>query len=68
MPNEPTVSKPDDKRLTYDIPEAGALLGLTRYAAYEAAKRGELGEVLTFGRRKVVLKAAFHRKFDLPAA
>jgi predicted DNA-binding transcriptional regulator AlpA len=34
-------SKQDD-RLVYDVPEAGALLGLSRNASYEAAKRGQL--------------------------
>jgi hypothetical protein len=33
----------DDKRLTYEVPEAGALLRLSRNASYEAAKRGDLG-------------------------
>ena len=31
-----------DKRLVYDVPEAGEMLGLTRNAAYEAAKRGDI--------------------------
>lgn len=57
-----------DRRLTYEIPEAGERLGLSRSASYAAAKRGELGEIIKIGKRKKVLKASFHRKFDLPAA
>lgn len=56
----------DDKRLVYEIPEAGALLGLNRNASYAAAKRGELGEIIQLGRQKRVVKASFHRKFELP--
>lgn len=58
----------EEQRLTYEVPEAGALLGLSRSASYAAANRGELGKVITIGKRKLVLKAAFHRMFDLPAA
>jgi hypothetical protein len=29
-------------RLVYDVPEAGAMLGLCRNAAYAAAKRGDI--------------------------
>ncbi|MEQ9642505.1 MAG: excisionase [Alphaproteobacteria bacterium] len=35
--------------LTYSIPEAGAMVGLSRNGAYEAAKRGEI-PTLSFGR------------------
>jgi hypothetical protein len=56
----------DDRRLVYAVPEAGALLGLNRNAAYAAAKRGELGEIIQLGRQKRISKAAFHRKFGLP--
>jgi hypothetical protein len=56
----------DDKRLVYEIPEAGALLGLNRNAAYSAANRGDLGEIIQLGRQKRISKAAFHRKFGLP--
>ena len=58
----------DDKRLVYEIPEAGALLGLNRNASYAAANRGDLGDIIQLGRQKRVSKAAFHRKFELPAA
>jgi excisionase family DNA binding protein len=46
-----------NKRATMTVPEAGTILGLTRYASYEAVKRGEL-PVLRFGRRLVVPRAA----------
>jgi hypothetical protein len=35
------------------VPEAGAILGLQRSAAYDAAKRGEL-PTITFGRKLLV--------------
>jgi excisionase family DNA binding protein len=46
--------------LTYDVPEAGRLLGLSRNGAYAAAKAG-LIPVLNIGRRMLVPKAALHR-------
>lgn len=61
------AGKDEDIRLTYEVPEAGALLGLSRSASYRAADRGELGEIIKIGKRKLVSKAIFHRKFDLPA-
>jgi hypothetical protein len=48
------------ERLTYDVPEAGRLLGLSRNDAYAAAKVG-LIPVLNVGRRKLVPKAALHQ-------
>ena len=47
-----------DKRLVYDVPEAGAMLGLNRNAAYTAAKRGDL-PVIRIGKLLRVPKAAF---------
>ena len=43
-------------RLTISVEEAGRLLGISRGAAYEAARRGEL-PVLRFGRRLVIPRA-----------
>lgn len=43
----------DDMKLVYTVQEAGALLGLSRGSAYEAARRGEL-PTLKIGRRIVV--------------
>ena len=31
-----------DRRLVYEVPEAGEMLGLNRNAAYAAAKRGDI--------------------------
>jgi len=47
-------------RLVYSVPEAGRLLGLSRNAAYEAAKRGEI-PTLRIGRLLLVPKIPFHR-------
>jgi hypothetical protein len=61
-----TSAEESDKSLVYEIPVAGALVGLKRNASYAAASRGELGEIVQFGRQKKVLKASFHRKFKIP--
>ncbi|UFX41706.1 helix-turn-helix domain-containing protein [Bradyrhizobium sp. 41S5] len=45
--------------LVYTVPEAGALLGLTKNASYEAAKRGDL-PILRIGKLLKVPKAALH--------
>jgi excisionase family DNA binding protein len=50
----------DDKRLVLDVPEAGALLGLGRNAAYAAAKKGDI-PTIRIGRLLKVPKAAFDR-------
>jgi hypothetical protein len=49
---------------TYSIPEAGAMVGLSRGGSYDAAKRKEI-PVLEFGRRKVVPKALWHQKLGI---
>jgi excisionase family DNA binding protein len=46
--------------LVYEVPEAGAMVGLTRNASYEAAKRGEI-PTLRFGKLLRVPKAAWHK-------
>ena len=56
----PVGGKRADERLTYDVPEAGRLLGLSRNGAYAAAKAG-LIPVLNVGRRMLVPKAALHQ-------
>lgn len=48
------------ERVVYDVPEAGALLGLSRNAAYEAAKRGDIPTV-KIGKLLKVPKIAFDR-------
>jgi predicted DNA-binding transcriptional regulator AlpA len=60
-------SQLEDERLVYDVPEAGALLGLTRNASYEAAKRGDF-PTIKIGKLIKVPKAAFHRILDQSAA
>jgi excisionase family DNA binding protein len=52
-----------DERLTYSVPEAGKLLSLSRNAAYDAAKRGEL-PTIRLGRKIRVPKAALQRLLD----
>jgi excisionase family DNA binding protein len=59
------TSPESDARLVYEVPEAGALLGLSRNAAYEAAKRGDF-PTIRLGKLIRVPKAAFHRLFDIP--
>jgi hypothetical protein len=50
--------------VAYSIPEAGAMVGLSRNGAYDAANRGEI-PVLEFGRKKVVPNAVWDRKLGL---
>ena len=52
-----------EQRLTYDVPEAGRLLGLSRNGAYAAAKAG-LIPVINVGGRKLVPKAALHAMLE----
>jgi hypothetical protein len=52
---------------TYEVPEAGAMVGLSRNASYEAAKRGEIPTV-KFGKRIKVLKVVWDRKLNPPEA
>lgn len=47
------------------IPEAGALLGLSRSAAYRAAKSGHLPTVYLGERRQVVPTAALRKMLGL---
>jgi excisionase family DNA binding protein len=51
----------------YDVPEAGAMLGLSRNGSYEAAARGDI-PTIKIGRLLKVPKAAFHRMLEQPAA
>lgn len=50
-------------RTTCTIPEASAVLGLSSWAGYQAAQRGEI-PTLTIGRRKVVPVPALLRMLD----
>ena len=47
-------------KLCYTVPEAAALLGLSRNNGYALARSGEL-PVIRFGKRMLVPKAKFHR-------
>lgn len=51
------------ERATCTIPEAAAVLGLSSWAGYQAAQRGEI-PVLSLGRRKVVAVPALLRMLD----
>jgi excisionase family DNA binding protein len=53
----------EDVRLTYGVQEAGRLLGLSRWAAYEAVKSGSIPSI-RIGGRLLVPKAALHRMLD----
>jgi excisionase family DNA binding protein len=55
--------KEQDQRLTYDVEEAGKLLGIGRNQAYEAARSGVIGgvRVVRIGRRMLIPKAPFDR-------
>ena len=53
-------------RRTITIEEAGAQLGISRNAAYAAARRGEI-PTISMGRRKLVPIAALNAMLD-PAA
>ncbi|GAB9242089.1 hypothetical protein [Bradyrhizobium diazoefficiens] len=57
----------DDGVLTLEVPEAGAMVGLSRNASYEAAARGEI-PTLRFGRLLKVPRAAWLRKLEQPDA
>ena len=68
----PTASADDqparlatDDRLTWTVPEAARLLGISKDTAYEAAHRGEL-PVKVIGRRMLVPRAALLRLLDGP--
>jgi hypothetical protein len=62
----PSIKAPASERIAYDIPEAGALIGLGRNSAYAAAKSGAIPTV-QIGGRLFVPKAAFHAMFDVRA-
>jgi excisionase family DNA binding protein len=55
----------NDAKLVYTVPQAGAMLDLSRNASYEAAKRGDF-PTIKLGRLIRVPKAAFHRLLNNP--
>ena len=54
------------ERLVYDVPEAGAKLGLSRNSAYEAARSGQI-PTIRIGRLLKVPKIQFDRMLEQPA-
>jgi excisionase family DNA binding protein len=57
----------EDRRLVYEVPEAGEMLGLTRNASYDAAKRGDI-PTIRIGKLIRVPKAAFHQMLERAGA
>ena len=53
------------KRLTFTVPEAAVLLGISRSRAYECVRRGEIPS-LTLGRRVVITHAALEQLLGAP--
>lgn len=51
------------ERLVYEVPEAGAMLGLSRNSSYSAAARGEI-PTIKIGRLLKVPKIAFDRLLE----
>jgi excisionase family DNA binding protein len=47
-------------KLTYTVPEAAALLGISRSTAYECVRRGEIPS-LTLGRRVLISRSQLER-------
>jgi excisionase family DNA binding protein len=59
------VSKDENgPRLVYTVPEAGAILGLSRNASYEAARRGDL-RVIKIGKLLRVPVRELERMLDM---
>lgn len=54
-----------EERPTLSVPEAGALLGLGRSQAYEAARLGTLPVIRLSARREVVATATLRRLLGL---
>jgi excisionase family DNA binding protein len=52
------------ERRTYDVEEAGRMLGISRNAAYAAVKDGTIPSIKIGPKRIVVPKAAFDRLLD----
>ena len=62
-----TVQDDQDKRLVYEVPEAGELLGLGRNAAYAAARSGALPTIRIGKKLLRVPKAELHKLLASPA-
>lgn len=57
----------NDHRLVYGVPEAGEMLGLSRNAAYEAARRGDI-PTIRIGKLIRVPKMAFNQMLERAGA
>ena len=49
-------TRPMPTKLTYTVPEAATLLGISRTTAYQCVRRGEI-PCLTLGRRILITRA-----------
>lgn len=58
---------PTEQRKTYTVPEAAAVLGIGRTAAYEAVRSGKI-PTLRIGKRLLVPRAALERLLENPNA
>jgi excisionase family DNA binding protein len=58
--SRPILPAQYDGRVAFPIPEVGEILGISRWSAYEAAKRGDL-PVIKIGRRKLVPRRALEK-------
>lgn len=56
---------PDEQPTVPLWPTAGRALGLSKNSTYQAARRGEIPGLLTFGARRVVATAALRRILGL---
>ena len=52
-----------DQALTLSIPEAAKVLGISRYSAYEAARRGDI-PILKIGKLRRVSRAQLMRMIE----
>jgi hypothetical protein len=50
--------------LAYSIPQAGRMIGLSRAASYEAARRGQI-PYQEYGKRKIVPRAIWLRRLGI---
>jgi hypothetical protein len=61
-----TALPPPSERgtLAFSVPQAGAMVGLSRNASYEAAKRGEI-PTIPFGSRLIVPRVPWLQKLGV---
>jgi hypothetical protein len=57
------MRKSNENAMTYLVPEAGEMIGLTRNASYAAANRGDI-PTIRIGKLIRVPKMAFHRMLE----